>query len=603
MSSFDRRLLKFVQQLRPYSGKYGQQNTIDNIENKIKSIEKEIIILFCGEFKRGKSSLINAILSEGVCPTDVGIATATITRIRYGAKKKAFRYYHKVVDGIKIMQSEEIEWDDISNYTMGDIEHLDNTVYVELFFPSEFLKQERITVLDTPGIGGLDPRHASLTNIAIQEADVILFVTDACEPMTDSEKQFYRDKIVSTGKDNIVLVNKSDSLTDEQLVSHIATTRLALAEFGKTEIVPVSALNWNMYTQIGGQELLDASNKSQVLSSIISLKSAFEHNKLKQLRDLLIAVANEIKKSITLEISQLQLDAQKQGQSINEIIKVLNKLSAYKRDLENPTSQIRLQVSSIFENARNEVANHISHEGTYISATLFNQFLNDERCLSNDGRWLVAQINDRIADLNNEIDNKTKAAFDDITHKLNNEVIDEVTADLGSIGKNIKFGDTFNSQLVFSLASKATVGGIVGGVTYGVVAALASTGLGIVAGLAAAGALIWKRIKTEDAERKKAELRQQLSPQISLAITDIRNNAMTRFTKFNQNLLVALKSMVSEAEIKLKTLQESIVKAKSDNNEKLKHIEELKRKEQMFQTLITQMSLLYSTPFDSNVTE
>lgn len=144
-----------------------------------------------------------------------------------------------------------------------------NTNLVALSYPSPILKNG-ITIIDTPGIGGLDPRHAILTHMALPKADVIVFVTDAGEPLTQSELEFYENKVLSCGKQNIVLVNKSDILTAETLAAHVNNTKLQLAKLGSPEVIPVSAKCWELYSRLEDKDFLSSSNKDAVLAGITS---------------------------------------------------------------------------------------------------------------------------------------------------------------------------------------------------------------------------------------------------------------------------------------------------------------------------------------------
>ena len=81
---------------------------------------------------------------------------------------------------------------------------------LEIKIPNERLK-EGLTIIDTPGVGSLDPRHLFLTLYALPKADIIYFITDADEPMQNTELNFYQNRIASTGKLNRILVNKSDN--------------------------------------------------------------------------------------------------------------------------------------------------------------------------------------------------------------------------------------------------------------------------------------------------------------------------------------------------------------------------------------------------------
>ena len=78
---------------------YGKKTVLANIDKSIEMVCQKTTVLFCGEFKRGKSSLINALLQDSLCPTDIGIATAVVTRIMYGTTKKAVRYYGDMLKG------------------------------------------------------------------------------------------------------------------------------------------------------------------------------------------------------------------------------------------------------------------------------------------------------------------------------------------------------------------------------------------------------------------------------------------------------------------------------------------------------------------------
>lgn len=92
------------------------------------------------------------------------------------------------------LKKEEIGWRNIEKYAMGGVLDIDNTILIELFYPAPFLK-DGITIIDTPGVGGLDSRHAILTHMALPKADVIVFVTDAGEPMTEAELSFIKIRL------------------------------------------------------------------------------------------------------------------------------------------------------------------------------------------------------------------------------------------------------------------------------------------------------------------------------------------------------------------------------------------------------------------------
>ena len=583
------KLRSFLKQVAPILETYGKKSIVSEIDKAITTTEDSATVLFCGEFKRGKSSLVNAIVGTELCPTDIGIATSVITTIKYGAVKKAVRYYGNLLEDANSLKSEEIEWEDIDKYTMGDVLEIDNTILVELSYPSSFLKNG-ITIIDTPGIGGLDPRHAILTHMALPKADVIVFVTDAGEPLTQSELEFYESKILPCGRQNIVLVNKSDVLTADTLATHVSNTKLQLAKYGGPEVIPVSAKCWELYFKLEENDFLLSSNKDAVLTGITSKVEIFKKTQYKKYRDMLIAELDDVCSSISLEIQQLKKDSSEKIKVIEDFQKQQATLSKFRGDLNNPTSQIRLQINSIFEDARNEVANLISTRGGELTSVEFSALLSSEKGLNNDGKWLVAQINDRLRQLSYDVDKRIETAFNDISDKIQFNVVDIVGGNTSLLTGDIKELKSFTSQLLFSTAGKA-------GISLTVVSVLASGPIGWAVGLAAAVGLIWRSVANENDARKKAEIQQQVLPKINLALTELRNQTNNRFAKFHQNLLQTLQTRIVETEDKMRTLQTSIQESRTSEHQGKEKIAELEQKEKFCETMSAQMKLLYSNPF------
>lgn len=590
------KLRTFINQLSPVAESYGKKSVISNINAKIADLEKSTSVLFCGEFKRGKSSLINAIIGEALCPTDVGIATSVVSIIRYGAEKKAYRYYGNLLEDADALKKEEIGWLNIEKYAMGGVSDIDNTILIELFYPAPFLK-DGITLIDTPGVGGLDPRHAVLTHMALSKADVIVFVTDAGEPMTEAELKFYQDKIVPCGKQNIVLINKADSLTEDVLNIHIDSTKLTLAEVGAPEVLPVSAAHWINYNVLEDDDLLVSSNKDGVLASISMLVEKCRKRQLMDLRDMLMAEVADISKAVDTEIEQLGADSKTHQGTMESLKQQMDELKNFINDIKNPQSAINLRINSIFEDARNEVSNTISHEGVILTSTEFDDLLNSENGLANDGKWFVSQINDKLQKLSCRVDVEIEEAFEKISEEIECEISDAFASRSCLVSGNLKECSIINSQLAFSIAGKFMTGSLIGGGVTLIVTELLVPVIGIVAGLATAAALIWKQVTRETQQQKRASIRQQVLPKVNLAITDLRNQANTRFSKFHQNLLLALQTLASEAGEKVKAIQGSMQENYGNEQECKNRIAALQQRDKFLHTLISQLNLLYSTPF------
>ena len=589
------KLKSFIKQLSSISQQYGKSAVIENINNAIDKIDNSTSILFCGEFKRGKSSLINAIIGDEICPTDIGIATAVVTRIMYGQTKKAVRYYGNLLEGENSLKKEEIAWDDIQKYTVGDVIEIGSTVQMDLYYPSEFLK-EGLVVIDTPGIGGLDPRHANLTAMALPYADIAVFITDASEPVTESELKFYEKKVASRVKSTIVLINKSDILSQDVLQTHIETTRNTFLSVGNPTIVAVSAMNWLLYNQLEDEEFKVSSNRDAVIAAINSQIKMFRKGQLMQFRDILLSEINDILETVKVEKMQLEANHNTQNNAIQNYKDQQQKLAQFRNEIANPTSSIRLQVNSLFENARNEVLNQISHEGTLLTTGPFDRLIDSENGLNNDGKWLVAQINDELQELSYNVNLTTKKTFDQISKTLEKKISEVLSDEDINISDELRIHSVLNSQLAFNLAGKFAQGGIIA-TALAIGADFLIPGIGWAVGLMSAAALIWKRLNQESRQQKKMMIRQQVLPKINLAITDLRNQINTQFTKYHQNILQTIQAMLSETEEKMKAIQQTIIESRENEKKFKENMSIIEQREKFLNTLYSQMKLLYSNPF------
>jgi gas vesicle protein len=142
-------------------------------------------IVVAGEFKKGKSSLVNALLGANVCPVDDDVATAVPTFVKYGAEKAAALVY----DG-EPPRREPVPFEQVRRHIVeGRVVGSTAPARVEIQIPRKMLNGGLVLV-DTPGVGGLGSAHAAAGLAAISVADAVLFVTDAAQELTRSELDF-----------------------------------------------------------------------------------------------------------------------------------------------------------------------------------------------------------------------------------------------------------------------------------------------------------------------------------------------------------------------------------------------------------------------------
>jgi hypothetical protein len=142
-------------------------------------------VVVAGEFKQGKSSLVNALVGAPVCPVDDDAATAVPTFVRHGDKPSADLMWEG-----ENTPREGIDLNDLRRYVMeGATAGASRVTGVEIRIPRTILASGLVLV-DTPGIGGLGSAHSAASLAAISLADAVLFVTSAAQELTRSEMDF-----------------------------------------------------------------------------------------------------------------------------------------------------------------------------------------------------------------------------------------------------------------------------------------------------------------------------------------------------------------------------------------------------------------------------
>ena len=165
--------------------------------------EPGIHVAVVGEFKQGKSSLVNALLGAPVCPVDDDVATARATYVRHGGTASAALLFDGDPPRREPFPFEELRRHVVeggsapaatsngaaSGQPTG--QPTEQLAGVEVRIPRSMLAGG-LVVVDTPGLGGLASMHAAASLTASATADALLFVTDASQELTASELDFLR---------------------------------------------------------------------------------------------------------------------------------------------------------------------------------------------------------------------------------------------------------------------------------------------------------------------------------------------------------------------------------------------------------------------------
>jgi len=171
--------------------------------------EGRFYVACLGQFKRGKSTLLNALIGEDVLPTGVVPVTAIVTVVRWGACASA-----------RVRLRDEgwrsIALDSIAEYVAEDRnpENEKGVTGVEVFAPSALLR-DGMCLVDTPGIGSVFAGNTEATREFVPHLDAALVVIGADPPISGAELDLVEDAAKQVPR-LIVVMSKADRLTDEE---------------------------------------------------------------------------------------------------------------------------------------------------------------------------------------------------------------------------------------------------------------------------------------------------------------------------------------------------------------------------------------------------
>jgi small GTP-binding protein len=178
------------------------------LARSIEQLDELFLLVIVGEFNSGKSAFINALVGSKVAAEGVTPTTAQINILQYG----------ETLD----RQVREANLHVISA-------------------PAEILRE--IHIVDTPGTNAIIREHEAITAEFVPRSDLVLFVTSADRPFTETERAFL-EQVRGWGKKVLIVINKIDILEGERQVeevqSFVAENARVLLGFSP-EVFPVSA--------------------------------------------------------------------------------------------------------------------------------------------------------------------------------------------------------------------------------------------------------------------------------------------------------------------------------------------------------------------------
>lgn len=591
-------------------------DTINELFSKLSSNQTTIMV--CGEFKRGKSTFINALLDMPLCPTDEHITTSTVSIIKYGEKQKVTRFYD-AEDGVK---EEIIEYEKINQFAKGSNLEIDNTIMLVIEVPCNRLK-DGLTIIDTPGVGGLNPRHRFLTLSAIPKTDTIFYMVSVGEPMTTIELDFLKKDILPKSKAYKVILNRADELEDDEIEEAINDCKKKICSYcdvDNIDVIPVSAYLWQEYNKSLDKIDGEASFHKLIEKAIDEICYTYRLSLLQILKNTLV---DEMQSILTLIKKEQGNLSDPNPDKIKKIIANREKLKNMLYGLQQDGSEIKKQVSFVLKEARTNVLSEISKSSVLLSSDRLDEVLNDDRAVGEDGdKWVLDEINKDIQKLIYDIDDEINYAFEESLGIIQQDLnIDQYSFN-GQMEANLKVRERREGEVTCGMVRQVLPGLSVGGIGWGVASAAGgffsglgtaltgtavgslSVGLGTListvalpVGIVAGAAFIWQSLKGENNARKIADMRRKLTPRISLLTNEIQTYVNKRFENFNTAVSDYFEKTAKELNAQMGDLQENYKKCQQDSLAIANRRKELECKLQVLNTALVQAKVLLSNSF------
>ena len=314
---------------------------IDMLKETLQALEDSFLVVVVGEFNAGKSSFINALLNtdkleEGVTPT-----TAQINLIRYGKTE-----------------------------SVTPIEQWGQLVQL----PADLL--ESISFVDTPGTNAVITEHEVLTRWFLPRADMVLFLSSADRPFSESENKFLQS-IRDWGKKTVLILNKIDLLEKpeerEQVINFVRTNAEAALKV-EIPVIPVSSrlakkARSNMSQEMWKESGYDA--LEQFIQDKMDEKARFTMKMLAAL-----GVGSKVEKEATTRV-QNELQFYNEDRKLTETIR--GEVDLYHDDMIKEIERSMKEIHAIFADVK--MRGHQYFEELFVIKNLPNILKKDKNRL------------------------------------------------------------------------------------------------------------------------------------------------------------------------------------------------------------------------------
>jgi GTPase Era involved in 16S rRNA processing len=308
------------------------------LQTRKRLVDPDVRVLIVGEFKQGKSQLVNALVNAPVCPVDDDVATAVPTVVKYAETTAAALV--REGESEDSTQRTEVPATQLVQHVSeaGNPGNKALISYAEVGLPRKLLSGGLVLV-DTPGVGGLGSAHGAATMSALPGADAVLLVSDAAQEYTAPELEFLGAAMKLCPNVACVLT-KTDLYPHWRRIEELDRGHLRRAGVD-AEIFPVSSVLRLHAAKEQDLELMDESGFKPLVDYLL-------HKVVAQSDDLdrrstshdVLSVAEQLSAGMKAELSILE-DPDK----VNALVEDLTKAKARADELKQRSSRWQITLN------------------------------------------------------------------------------------------------------------------------------------------------------------------------------------------------------------------------------------------------------------------
>ncbi len=530
-------LTRVLQRLQQFTHRISHAETARILADLRDRIDEPFMFVIVGEVKAGKSSFINALLSEpNLCAVAPSPMTDTIQQIIYG---------------------ETVRVEEISPYLK------------RVYQPNAILKD--IAIVDTPGTNTIIAHHQEITERFIPGSDLIVFVFEAKNPYRQSAWDFFDFMHEEWHKKVVFVLQQKDLMDQADLdINMQGVVDYAMKKGIKKPVLFAVSAKQELegYHQQSGFDML----RQFILDHVTGGKA--QQHKILGLSDTVLKIIEKLKAGLDLRQQQLDADVafrqeikwalNDHGQRAKHQADILieNLMGAYDRISKKYEDELSSSLS-FFPVLKRSIGAIFSK-----SQSLRSWFEDFTHRLQDDfGTGLQDKINDRVLDLAESIqqmahnidlqirNSKTilandheifseiaqrrqnilrelREAFEQFLNRTENFTTKGIIDSDSRMGTNVAAG---SGVAIVGIILAAVTHGMVFDITGGVLTALGFLVAGITLGLQR-GKVI-KRYRAE-LEKGRSRLHQELSTELHAYIETLKNRMNDQFKKFDDLILL-----------------------------------------------------------------